>query len=421
VNQRLASAIVACLRLSGPPGDPRQLTGYSRRDWQQALQWLDWSGLALPFWSRLEELQGRNCIPEELGTQLARSLADHRHRIAEMVAEFDQINRVFEGAGIRYAALKGFALIPDYCPDAALRTTYDYDYLIAPEHLAVAREVLASAGFARKDDPAPHSAVYVRAAAPPLIPSTRDQYYSAGLAREVELHWALWEPESVGIPLALPTDVMDRLRQHTGLGISFPALAEEDELLFQVLHTLRHILRYWCRLGSFLDLAYFINRRARDQAFWRAFADRVRHSRLLQEIAGVVFWLACDLFGVPIPSPVAAISTQTMRPSLLAWVRYYGRASAIDNFAANKFSLFLHRELVPDEAAWQAVRRNSLLPWYRPYKAAAAASPAWRVRMRALWWRGLYTARRLVYHAKSAAQYAWESGRWRRLRASAGG
>jgi hypothetical protein len=115
---------------------------------------------------------------------------------------------------------------------------------------------------------------------------------------------------------------------------------------------------------------------------------------------------------------VARSTTQRLPTPLALWVEHYGLASALKNFSENKFSLFLHREFIPDNASWREMRRIRLFPLQRPNLAAQASRPGSLTRLAASWRQGVYVAGRLAHHLMTAVQYGWESSRWQRLRAS---
>jgi hypothetical protein len=185
-----------------------------------------------------------------------------------------------------------------------------------------------------------------------------------------------------------------------------------------VLHAFRHILNNWCRLSMFFEIAHFLEQRSANLAFWERFRALTRSDRGLSAISGVVFSLAAKLFGAT--SPILVNDDPAERPpaSLDLWVTRYGLDSALDNFSANKFSLFLHREFVRDRSSWAAVRRSRLFPLRPPPRARAATSGKFLSRWAASCRQGLYVAQRSVHHLTAAIRYGWESTRWKRLRAS---
>ena len=396
--------------------DYSRWAAFGQRDWLRALDWLDQSGLALLFWDRLTGLGAEDSVPREIGQKLARNLAGHRLRIAAMAAEFDSINRRLESAGIEYAVLKGFALVPDYCPDAALRPTYDYDYLVRPAAVDRARQAFDAAGFVHRQGREKHPLVFIRPDRPPHQALCRDELYDASFPRIIELHHSLWEAEPLGIPVRLEDGVLDSVQSREWQGLRFGALSDEDALVFQVLHAFRHMLRNWCRLGLLRDMAYFLERRAADREFWERFAARINDRPPLPEMAGVVFSLSANLFGARVPEAIRAQTVDKLPGPLALWVERYGPDSALDNFLTNKFSLFLHREFVPDPSVWRAVRLRLLFPVQRPNKAVEARSPRLSSRLAAAAKQTLYGGRRVVHHLTAALRYGWESYRWQRLR-----
>lgn len=422
MNPAFASEVVECLRVSGSPRIDSSRLAISRHQWKQALEWLDHSGIALLFWKRLKELGEVGAIPFETGECLERNLADHRLRLADMVAEFDSINQGFESAGLKYAAMKGLALPSDYCPDILLRTTYDYDYLLPRESIRAAENVLKAVGYIRKDDPEEHPIVYFHKDHPPRAPLCRDDLYSPAFPRTVELHYLFWDAGPVGFPLKLPFDPLDELElrhfpAYPGLQrrVYFYALSEANDLIFELLHAFRHILHGWCRLRSLLDIACLLDRRASDDVFWREFLKRLKSSPALADIAGVVFLLSASLFGAKVPDFVASRTTSCLRPPLVSWVNRYGKSSALQNFSDNKFSLFLHREFIGDDATWRAIERSRLFPAHRPNQAVNSAVGSLPSRVSAKWKQAVYVSRRLKHHVKAAARYKLESRRWNRI------
>lgn len=428
MRQALSRQIVAALSVAGPlraPIENRYRSELSRAEWKEALGWLDEAGLTLIYWKRLRDMGAEEMVPPEVRSCLARNLGDHRLRITEMLSEFDVINSVFEAAGITYAVLKGFALIPNYCPDVFLRTAYDYDYLVAPESVSRAESCFTAAGFLRKQSSVNHPIVYFHRTRQPRSPLGRDELYKSTFPRTIELHHLFWDPEMLRIPLALPFDPLcsRELRRISALAgsqdgpqIPFFALSETDELIFQMLHVFRHVLHNWCRLCSLLDIACFLQRRAGDSAFWNRFFARIDQSHSLSDIVGLVALLAARVFGAPIPALMSAHSIETLRPSLALWVERYGPESALCNFSDNKFSLFLHREFIQDDATWREIRRSSLFPIHLPNHAAQTGISTRRARIAGAWKQGLYVSQRLTHHVLTMLRYALEAPRWHRAR-----
>jgi hypothetical protein len=418
MSRDLRREITGCLRVAGSAeGHLRSLRNFGPRDWEASLNWLNLSGIALVFWDRLQKLGAEDAVPRQVGACLAANLADHRLRIAAMTQEFDSLNRQFERAGIEYAAWKGFALVPAYCPDACLRPIYDYDYLISEDAWAPAQEVLQASGYARKPDRGtPHSVNFT----PPNLPSRlsllQGGLYTATLPRKVELHLRLWDEDAFRISLRVPERPLDRRLRRTWQTLCFYSLAEEDAFVFQTLHTFQHILHNWCRLGWLWEIAYFLQHRSTDASFWKKLYAHLEASEPLTQVVALVISLAASLFHAALPAPIKNQMLGAMRGQAALWVERYGLRSALDNFSENKYSLFLYREFVRDETAWRDIRRSRLLPRHRPNRVAGAATPATSTLLPESWKQGWYVVQRLIHHAVRGAGYVWESVRWERLR-----
>src|SRR5262245_40254155 len=108
---------------------------FSTREWDRAFAWLDLSGLAIYFLHRMACADSFAAIPDGPRRNLEQRGADNRHRTGEMVQELGLLSESLQRAGIQYAVLKGLALVPDYCPDPALRSQYDHDILVGSKSL----------------------------------------------------------------------------------------------------------------------------------------------------------------------------------------------------------------------------------------------------------------------------------------------
>lgn len=387
------------------------------------MDWLDDGGLTLIWWNRLIEAGQKLLAPDEVRERLDRNLKDHRLRVSQMVSEFDGINSSFKTAGIAYAVLKGFALTPEYCSEVCLRTSYDYDYLVDPELVSPAEQALKSIGFVRKQGTEDHPIVYFHRDRPPQRPLSRNDLYTAEFPRTIEVHYRFWDPDMLKIPLVLPIDLLSRRearelssRAGSGSSIRYYALSREDELIFQVLHVFRHILRNWCRLCSLLDIAHFLECNAADSDFWNRFLAQIDRKQSLTDIVGVVFLLAATVFGATIPDPVLAQVIAKLRPPLTLWVERYGRDSALSNFSNNKFSLFLHREFIDDKACWRQIRRTRLFPVPRPNGVFRATDGTTLEHLKAGSKQLIYIIRRMNHHLTGTIQYGLEAPFWGRAR-----
>ena len=240
--------------------------------------------------------------------------------------------------------------------------------------------------------------------------------YSARLQRPVELHIRLWEHKEERFDVPLPNDFMSRSRKHSGLGLEYPALCDEDGLIFQVLHALRHILRNWCRLSVLLEISYFLQHRALDFDFWGRYQERVTNLCWVPEASIVVFTLAQKLFGGSFPAKLKVQVDPKFSATVDKWIELYGLPGALANFRNDKNSLFLHREFVKDQSKWSGIRRQRLFPFRWPHQLPNVLFNHGPGGSKSRVTQYLHGLRRLKFHVFSAIGYAWEYPRWQLLR-----
>jgi hypothetical protein len=418
VTHLLCQAVVAELATTG-----RASFGFSfwhsfdESDWRHAMDWLDVSGLALYFWHKVNTVNAVAALPVYAQTRLAESYEENRLRVESIRKESETLNRLFDEAGVQYAVLKGLALVPDYCPDPTLRTQYDHDYLIHPNALTRAETALQKEGYRPKVSREDYHIAYCRPEVEGVPAEKPAGLYSARMERPIELHIRLWDHAEEKIAIRLPEDFLDRTGRHRCEGFEFPALCDEDRLVFQVLHAFRHILHNWCQLSIFLEMSHFLQERALDCGFWMRFQDRARSLRWMPEASTVVFRLVQKLFGVSAPAEFVAQVSPRFSAIVDLWIDRYGLSGALGNFQNNKCSLFIHREFVDDRSVWAEVCRRRLFPFRRPHHLPKVLSNHEPTGLRTKWAHYLHSLQRLKFHVCSAIGYAWEYPRWRILRA----
>jgi hypothetical protein len=420
MSRSLPQTIVNCLSFRDE-SSPVPWNSFGKREWEHALAWLDLSGLAVYFLDAVSRSNGRDALPSEVRTGLEERAGDNRRRTAGIVQELRLLSDSFTEAGVNYALLKGISLAPDYCPDPALRTQYDHDVLVDASSLKSAEGVLQSLGYRRKNANNTTVLLYRRPDPELRFSKTSEALYSSRFGRSVELHLTLWEEGEEQIRLDLPGDFMDRRQARRWDGVDYMALSDEDCLVFQVLHAFRHILRNWCRLSIFLEIASFLNRRSSDAAFWHRAAQRIQSIRWAPEASLVIFNIADQLFGAQIPGELRTALRTPLSPALNLWIEQYGQRSALSNFRRDKSSLFLHREFVDSPSAWSSIVRRRLFPIQRPHRPPAVVFQRGFSRAGKRWMEWVHALRRARFHALSGLQYFLKYPRWillRRLRLS---
>jgi len=410
MNGDLAFEIVRALSVQALPQDtPERLSRFSIAQWRRSLGWFHASGLALYFWQRMKSNGILAVVPQDVRAVLEDCLAMNRKRLEVMVKEFRFVNHVFRESGIQYAVLKGFALVPDYCPDPALRNQYDFDFFIPVETLEFADRCLQDAGFVRKErSRCCHPVVYLAANRQTHPPANLGDIYSPLTPYSLEVHTRLWEAEAEKISFELPASPLARAGERDWNGIKFHSLSPEDALIFQVLHAFRHMVNNKCRLSIFLEIARFVQTHSSDDIFWLRLTALLRGRRRLSEATAGVFSLAFSLFGPEMPAEAVALLRASMCPAMALWVSRYGLRLALNNFSSSKGSLHLHKLFVENPRLWAAVRRRKLYPFQRP----TLPQGLHRGRLRLTYKQIIHVAGRIYFHVGSALRYIWERSAW---------
>jgi hypothetical protein len=420
LRRALVENVVGFLSFSGMTGDHlNELRRFRDREWEQVLPWLHDAGLALYLLQRLKDTNATNILPSATLSRLEENLAANRRRVAYLAGEFDVLNKKLSFAGVRYAVVKGFSLVPQFCPDASLRHQSDFDYLVDNQSLALAQTVLEDTGYSLQKRKT-NELIFLRPSAG--MPPPADEQYEAHSAHAVDLRCAFWDQDIHGVSLAEPAFSVDNVETHRWQELAFRALSEEDAFLLQVIHAFNHILTGWVRMCWLYEIGYFLDRRSTDRLLWERIERRIGGEPLLREMVVVVVGLSRHLFRAPIPS-TSRIWAKELRHSVGIWIQNYARTWAfarnrvdqLSLFSASKVVLFLHQQYLPDASARRHLSRIRLLPWEHLFRRAhsiTASSSANAVG------RGPQLKRvliRVLFHLTGGLRYLWELPRWRRL------
>jgi Uncharacterised nucleotidyltransferase len=419
VNRELAEAIVDCLSLSPKVIDPKLIGKFGVRDWERTFTWLDTAGLTLYLWQQLKRTDTVRLLPPPVVARFERKLADNRRRVDQLADQFDSLNQRFNRAGVNYAVIKGFALVPEFCPDPVLRATSDLDYLVDRSSLATAQGVLQDAGYClhRSSD------IEFKFGRPSSrAPTLFDDPYSRETEALVELHLGLCNWRDNRVLTNEPEFRLDQTIDHDWQGLRFPVLRPEDAFVLQIVHIFQHTLECWAKLCWFLEIGCFMKAYSHDLEFWGRVDARLPMLPCLDEFATVVMGLSQAIFATPLP-PVAAKWQEGLRPPAKSWIENYGREWAIEEhpndaltlFSASKLALFLHQAFLADPKVRREITQRRLFPWKRPDRIAVPAekTAASLLTARQMQWQ--YVLRRLSFHLGSSSRYLIEMPRWRKL------
>ena len=419
MNRELADAVVGCLRLADEAPDVNALRPFTAHHWQRTFRWLDTSGLALYLLRRLHDLGARELLPQTILTRLEGNATENRKRLDYIANEFASINQRFQQAEVNFATIKGFSLVPEFCPDAVLRAASDLDYLVDKASLPVAARVLEEFGYClrRSSD---IEFKFVRPSS--RIPTLSDDPYSRETEPLVELHLAFWNQKANRVQVSEPEFRLDQTISHAWQGLRFPVLKEEDVFVLQILHVFQHTLECWVKLCWLLEIGHFLRARSSDTQFWDRVDVRMLEVPCLAEFAAIVIGLANRVFAAPMP-PVAAKWTQCLRAPARLWLENYGQKWVIAEhpyansslFSVAKLSHFLHQEFISDPKVRKEITRQRLFPWKLPEQVAAPADNIAATVLTAGRQKWQFVLRRLVFHVGSSSRYLLETPRWRKL------
>jgi hypothetical protein len=376
---------------------------------RKLLRWLDQSGAALYLADRLRQIDGLDLLPPAFRQALEHRLASNRERTADMLEEFRLLVGSFADHGVRCCALKGFTLIPDFCPAPHLRHQTDFDFLIAPESLSGASRALQAHGY-NQQGIGPDGQVTF---ATPLrhIPSADDDIYARPWHREVDLHVSLHRTEH-GVSIATPADELSRVRQKTLAGVSFPALATDDMFSLQVLHAFNHLLGSWVRLSWLLEIGHFLDLHHEDDALWHSIIERTQKEPATRNAFGLVLCLTQALFARPIPHALDEWCLQPLPGRIKLWVREFGLRTAISDLDGAKLTLFVHQEFFRRADSRKAYLIRRIFPLGRQSSVGMVptAAPGARIKARVSRW--LHSMRRAAFHARELVCLPVDAIRW---------
>ncbi len=382
----------------------------SRRQIEAFLRWLDHSGLALYFFAQLRYAGELRNVPLDIQEALSRRFRSNRIRMEDMLAEFAKVNSELTHRGIPHAFLKGFTLIPAFCPDPVLRHQSDIDILVSLESVPQAIHLLTACGYARKSS---NASGEIRFATPLRhVPSLHDDLYGKPLHWEVELHTSIWE-ETGHASISVPHDCLERASNRALRGIHFTSLSTKDMFLMQVLHAFSHLLGSWVRVSWLWEMHYFLQKHAKEEELWLAIKARAGDAVILRKALGLTLGLTTKLFETPIPEVLKDWCIETLPDRVHTWIRHFGAQWALSELNGSKLTLFIHQEFLSGAKNWQAYFLRRLIPLPgRPSLGPIEASDV-KTQLKGSAAQVMFTCRRMAFHAGAILTLAWDAFRWR--------
>ncbi|HET9308056.1 MAG TPA: nucleotidyltransferase family protein [Candidatus Sulfotelmatobacter sp.] len=391
---------------------------FTPRQWKRALQWLDDAGLAFYFLQKLKDTNATDVVSPLPLSRLERNYACNQLRVADMSHRFDSINKQFTDAGVHYTAIKGFSLVPQFCPHAPLRYQADFDYLVEEESLPAACRVLMEAGYGSKDSRSSKESIFIT---PGGQPSRGAEQYSPQAPHAVELHTEMWDSNMHRLPPIPNLFSVAEARTHHWNGFTFHGQTDEDAFLLQVLHACRHLFTQWIRASCLYEIGYFLHRRASDTELWSGIEQRAGDSAVLREFVVIVTELAARLFAAPVPELVQTWGAR-VRPAPRTWVEHYGRDWALCRLPVYEFSLFppsklallLYNEYKIAPSTQESQHQNKSSSSRTPRITTSirrGPSPVLNRR----WWNRHHLIRRATFYVLAELRYICEIPHWKWL------
>lgn len=397
-------------QVHSPPAD--RLAHFAGAKWDRAIDWLRDTGIALYFFQRLKDTNSTGVLPPKALARLEANYELNKQRIACMASAFSLLNQNFTKAGVRYAVVKGFSLVPDFCADACLRVQSDLDYLIDEGSFEKAEAIVKQAGYSwthRVGHEVMYSPSSLRKAR-----SAEDQF-RPDVVHTVELHLGIVDTEH-DLPLGERPFASQSVKSSTWNGSTFNVLQEEEAFLLQVRHAFIHLVNYWPRLSWIFEIGCFLKSKVNDRTFWARLDQAMGDNAVLRDVVVVVAELSAKIFHTPLSSTLCDWS-ETLRPGARVWIKNYARewilaaapGAIFRPFSTSKLVLFLHQQFMSDEASQAKSSRVWLLHPPRLKRVMRSIRERPSLLMDAhYWWRGFF-------HANSGLRYLLEVPRWRYL------
>lgn len=411
MNRKLAEAVIATFREDHAEVCYDRLAAFNYRMWARTYSWLDASGLALYFLNRVHDLGLEDAIPGPVLIRLEQNLADNREKNRSMFEEFLRLNREFQAKDLGYVNLKGFSLVPDACPDAALRCQFDLDFFVRRNDVTSCEKILERQGYVLagvgKD-------VREYKSGPLQIPSVKD-LYKAKPQMSVEIHFA----DSSKQESFFQNDGFSHLRWQSRDELQLPVLSDCDRFLSLALHLFKHLKSEWTRASWILEYANFIDFHRDDEGLWSEVETQLAANPEAKIAVGAATLLADQSFSIRHLPVVLDTAIQELPKSVELWIRQYGSKVLFAKFPGTKLYLLLKGTPLREEDQQFQEGREKLFPFHLPTKIAVGSiDGSFSSRWKRFKIEVNYLFFRLRFHVTQGLSYMIEAFRWKRNTAS---
>jgi hypothetical protein len=410
MDRKLAEAVIATFREDRADVCYDRLAGFDYRAWIATFSWLDASGLALYFIDRVHRLGVEAALPAKALCRLKENAADNKEKNGSMFEEFARLNCEFQAERLSFVNIKGFSLVPDACPDAALRCQLDLDFSVASGDVMRCEAILIRLGYVLtgvgKD-------VREYKAGSHHVPPVRD-LYKAKPQMSVEIH-VDHTPKQHGTAYG---DNFSRLRLKVWNGFEFSVLSDRDRFLGMALHLFKHLKSEWTRASWVLEFANFIDFHRDDEALWSEVNEYLSCNPQAKLAVGAVSILASQSFGISFPVVLAEAGSGVSK-LVRRWIEHYGNSVLFAPFPGTKLYLLLQRALSGENDSESSERHKKLFPLHLPPKVAMeSGDKSLLFRWKQIRMESRYLLVRLRFHVTQGFSYMIEAARWKKNIAS---
>lgn len=389
-------AALAALHLAEPSREG--LANLTASEWRQTLDYCARHRLTLPL-----RHAARDVMPKTVRDELDDNDARYRQRLPQFSGLYADIHRRLTAAGLQFVALKGMAAAITLGIPISRRVQYDLDLYLPREAAFAAQTLLTMCGWS----PVKEMEAFPTDHLPVLLPKTdwqwRGDLFDLEMPIPIELHFRFWAEEIERLRAPGVEEFWARRQTCRIEGVDVGVLSPPDAFAYAALHLLKHVLRGSVKAFHVYEIACILQARSGDDAFWAEWS--ALHSPELRRLESVIFRLAQEWFGCPLP-PVADVPAAAGE-----WFETHALSPATQEFRPNKDHLWLHIVLLDSPAdAWRVARRR-LLPGNLPPRAGTQRGGLWPGYF-------AHTARRLRHHAISLPRAAVSGVRfWWRVNA----
>jgi len=234
----------------------------------------------------------------------------------------------------------------------------------------------------------------------------------------LELHYRFWNPARMRFCDEDFGQFWQRRVLREINGLEFHTLHPADGVSYSAMHLVRHLLNGDLRLRHVYEIAHFLEKSARAEAFWQEWRESGTRSCRVME--GIAFRLARDWFNCLV-HPAAGDAIARLSPSIDRWFTLFGSSPTWSPSTAaggsGKNEIWLHFCLVESAKDKRQIAKRRLFPRRRmrvhldPHVPESNAGTLLRLRRKLF--EVSFMAKRAFHHARVLAPTIRGAFRWR--------